>query len=97
MSKLHIYGPISHHDHSFIVGTRETLKRLRDAIDSALAEGKGKLSTFTADGEGFELEVYREEEECYWDNALLPYTDEIAKDYRKDAVGPWDLFKKHKK
>lgn len=97
--KLHIHGPTYYHDHSFIIGDRESLELLRDAIDSALAEGQGKATSFTADGEGFDLEVYREEDDSYWDKALLPYTDEAAcVPYEKGVtVTHWDLFKKYRK
>lgn len=95
--KLHIHSPSIWHDHAFIVGDRESLQLLRDAIDSALAEEKGKATAFTADGEGFDLEVYREEEDSYWDKALLPYTDaETVCLSTKGKIGPWDLFRKHK-
>lgn len=93
---LHIYAQTFYHDHAFLVGNRESLELLRDAIDSALAEGEGKATAYVSDGEGFDVQVYKEEEESYWNDALLPYTDEKACDNREDAIGPWQLFKQHK-
>lgn len=95
--KLHIYGPSIWHDHSFIVGNKEALQYLRDAIDSALAEGNGKATAFTADGEGFDLCVYQEEPEAFWDNLCVPYTDDLAMERRNGTTSPWDLFKKYKR
>jgi len=51
------------HDDAYLVGTRESLTRLRDTIDAALgnkAQGKSSDSLaefFTADGEGYDLYV----------------------------------------
>lgn len=97
-SKLHIFGPTYYHDHSFIIGNREALELLRKAIDDALETGSatGKTSAFAADGEGFDLCVYREEEDAFWEKALFPYTDNDAQDNREDAIGPWQLFRKYK-
>lgn len=52
---LHIYSPYQWHDEAFIVGTREALTALRDAIAEALsgAEGSAASLSFAADGEGF--------------------------------------------
>lgn len=96
-SKLHIYSPLCSHDHAFIVGNREALEALRDAIEDALEIGQntGAITASTADGEGFELKVYREEENTYWDKALLPYTDQSFPSSEK-PINPWDLFKKRK-
>ena len=96
--KLHIYGQVYNHDHAFIVGNREALESLRDAIEAALETGSavGETSPFTADGEGYVLKVYREEDAKYWDKSLLPYTDHDIYIDPKDHIGPWDLFKKYK-
>lgn len=99
-NRLHIYGQTLWHDHAFIVGDTTALIALRDAIDAALEAGTAATETtsFTADGEGYEIKVYREEEEEYWDKSLLPYTDEtLYSPPLTDVIGPWDLFKKYKK
>lgn len=95
-SKLHIYSPAYHHDHAFIVGDRTALEALRAAIDAALQVGEGTAEAMTADGEGFELKVYCEEENEYWDKATLPYTD-VNLCANMDEIGPWNLFVKRKK
>lgn len=92
---LHIYGQGIWHDEVFIVGKREALLRLRDAIDSALAKTSGIAEVETADGEGYNIRVYNEEEQSYWDNASLPYSD-VSFNGTADKISPWDLFGKHK-
>ncbi len=100
-NRLHIYGPAHHHDFSFIVGDKEALENLRDAIDKALEAGSatGEADSFTADGEGFTVKIYREEEDDFWNKSLLPYTDDSMyySGNFDNQVGPWDLFKKYKK
>jgi hypothetical protein len=96
-NRLHIYAQSSYHEHAFIVGDTESLEMLRDAIESALNyDGIGMATSYASDGEGFELEVYREDGHAFWDKSRLPYTDEDAKDRSKDRITPWDLFKKHR-
>lgn len=96
--KLHIYGQVYNHDHAFIVGNKESLEKLRKAIEAALETGSavGEASAFSADGEGYDIKVYREEDDSYWDKAKLPYTDNDIFIGSDDDIGPWDLFKKYK-
>jgi len=76
MSKLHIYGQTFHHDHAFIIGNKSGLVALRDAIQAAIdAETKPDSTFSAADGEGYNVMVYLEEEKAYWDKAMLPYTE----------------------
>lgn len=93
---LHIYAQPFWHQEAFIVGNREALEYLRDAINSALAEEAGSADAFAADGEGYEIKVYKEEGEEFWNKALLPYTDEKMFVVSTDAISPWNLFRKHK-
>jgi hypothetical protein len=92
---LHIHSPATSHDHSFIIGNRASLEALRDAIDSALAEGAGKATCSVADGEEFDICVYKEDDLLYWDKATFPYRDYEGSN-REDAITPWDLFRKYK-
>ncbi len=94
--KLHIYGQSHEHEHAFIVGDELALRELADAIYLALDKGNGKATLSAADGEGFDLEVYLEEDPEYWDKSRLPYTENL---YFGDKIeiGPWDLYKKYKK
>jgi len=95
--KLHIYGQTYPHDHAFLVGNKEALKALREAIDAALNNQAGGTTVFATDGEGYDVKVYCEEEEEYWGKSKLPYNDrDMFIEYDED-VGPWDLFKKHER
>jgi hypothetical protein len=61
MNTLHIYSPLYPHDDGFIVGDRESLGRLKDAIDYALLSPTGRkdfsVDAFANDGEGYSLRV----------------------------------------
>jgi len=50
---LHIYAQDHEHDTSWIVGDKQSLTALRDALDKAIADHHSSMSSFTADGEGF--------------------------------------------
>lgn len=78
---LHIYAQGAWHDSAYIVGTREGLHALRDAVNDALEmEGQSRSATvFTSDGEGFHVHVIRETEDGML-RYVLPYTDAMAKD-----------------
>lgn len=60
---LHLHAQQFEHDDAYVVGTRESLTRLRDAIDVALANKAQHKSSdalaefFTSDGEGYDLYV----------------------------------------
>lgn len=89
-SILHIYGQGGWHDAALLLGDRDALIRLRDAVDEAIASGAGRCDVFTGDGEGYPVLVVRHEET---ELVLLPYTEEDAWDARKDAVDPWSLLR----
>lgn len=61
MNTLHIYSPPYPHADGFIVGDRESLGRLKDAIDYALLSPTGRkdlsVDAFANDGEGYSLRV----------------------------------------
>jgi hypothetical protein len=71
---IHLYSNFTYHDPAYLCGTKESLIELREAINLALREGKAEFEAFTADGEGYELNVY-----CLNDDGMsnlqLPYTD----------------------
>ena len=50
---------------------------------------------FTADGEGYEVKVYCEEQEAYWDKAKLPYSGDDTFINADDDISPWELFSKY--
>jgi hypothetical protein len=94
MSRLHIYGQSYFHEKAFIVGDKEALTQLRDAIDAALANEAGTTLAYVADGEGYDVEVYQENSDTFWEDAQRPYTDEVARDTREEAITPWHLHAK---
>jgi hypothetical protein len=94
---LHVYAQLMQHDHAFIVGDRESLQLLRDAIDSALAKGHGEVTACTSDGEGYDIAVYKEDDESYWEKAQRPYSHDTSLDLREDAIDPWQLWRKYKR
>lgn len=51
---LHIHAAEEPHEEAYIVGNRDALVALRDAIDRAVMSGRPEYArVFTADGEGF--------------------------------------------
>lgn len=69
---LHLYAQDSHHDDAQIMGDRESLIALREAIDEALAKDEEvAIEAFVNDGEGYQVHVT-----CLdnLDSLLLPYT-----------------------
>lgn len=55
---LHIIAQKAWHDPSFIIGTRDALERLKNAIDAALSDGVVHCAeVFAADGEGYSVIV----------------------------------------
>jgi hypothetical protein len=80
---LHVYSPSAHHGDASVVGTRAGLALLRDALTWLLAqptEGTAtSVLTFTADGEGYHLDVMLEADSGM-DAYVLPYTAPYATD-----------------
>jgi hypothetical protein len=89
---LHIYGQSFWHDEAFIVGNREGLATLRDAITRALESESGAVvaTAYVNDGEGFDIGIYRVHDENT-DRISVPYTDETAAEKRDEAVHPWKI------
>lgn len=85
----HIYAQESCHDDSYLIASRESLLKIRDAIDSALRSGQGACELFVGDGEGFILRVGCTEGVLV--NAF-PYMDEIFRGNgrKKPDEFPWD-------
>lgn len=89
---LHIYSQNYWHSPAYIVGDKETLLALKEAIDKALTQNQSSFESSTIDGEGYDVKVFLKESsnEEYWDNAALPYTDDVAMS-PKEAIWPWKL------
>lgn len=83
---LHVFGPAFWHDTLRIIGNKDGLTALRDAIDVALKEGYhyGDSPATTSDGEYFDIQVLNyDKPRSAWNLVTLPYTDEIAADKRE--------------
>ncbi|WP_027719056.1 hypothetical protein [Desulfovirgula thermocuniculi] len=93
---LHVYGQSAWHDDVFIVGNRQALKVLLEAVKEALDQGKGEVDgVFAADGEGYGIVVIREDDPWPegWEKLALPYTEDYARDRREGIIWPGDLVK----
>ena len=69
----------------------------RDAIDLAVStdsDGFSEVESFASDGEGYRTHVILVTEDQA-DQMSLPYTDEVARDRKKDKVTPWALISLH--
>lgn len=77
---LHLYAQHAHHFESIIVGNKAALIELRNAIDGALATGKGKAHFFASDDEGYEAYValMNEEDEELFQSLEMPYTEQYG-------------------
>jgi hypothetical protein len=81
---LHVYAQSCEHDEAYIVGTRDDLVKLRNAIDSALgAKAKHRSSDsvepfFDAAGEGYDLYV-KVVPAVVENNLTLPYAELIGR------------------
>lgn len=87
---LHVYGPGAWHDDSNLIGDREALTKLRDAINVALEKGQSTMLSFTTDGEGYNLNICLMEQKNL-DKMALPYIEEIASDHKENVVHPWQV------
>ena len=81
---LHVHAQLAWHDDAVLVGNEEGLRALREAITEALESGEGGHANVTAaDGEGYQVVVKLRSADFgarAWDDARLPYTDEVARE-----------------
>lgn len=87
---LHIYAQQHEHDTSWIVGDKQSLTALRDALDKAIADHHASMSSFTADGEGFITTVVVTDDDKTKNKMMLPYAE--TRDRMLDAPAPFDLI-----
>jgi hypothetical protein len=100
MNLLHIYAQAWEHSDAWIVGNRDGLTALRDALNRALANEKTEpvaCLQFAADGEGFACFIVPNDADWQgekWQKLYRPYTDETARDHRKDkdVLAPYQLL-----
>lgn len=74
---IHIYGQYSNHDDAFIIGNKEGLIALSDALDMVSAEWNNDtigVDIFTCDGEGYKIIIKRANDEDM-EQLMLPYTE----------------------
>lgn len=93
---LHVYGQFAWHDDVFIIGNRQALEALWEAIGKALEQGQGKTGdVFAADGEGYGVVVIRRDDPWPegWKRFALPYAEDYARDRREGIIWPGDLVK----
>lgn len=79
---LHIHAQSHWHDDATIIGTRDALRALRVAIDTALTGDPGHADVFCADGEGYAVRVLlrdRGPDDPAWRDARLPYVAAMAR------------------
>lgn len=75
---LHVYAQRRWHGELRIVGNRNALVALRDAIDAALVNGVTTTSAMTTDGEGYPVIIEPDHsrwDSRSWESRKLPYTD----------------------
>jgi hypothetical protein len=97
VNTLHLYAQVQWHDNAYIVGTKNSLTELRNAIDLAIAGHEVKMEADVADGEGYDVFVVMlDDHEPLWNELRVPYTDslfnEIAYPNQTDPymlIGDW--------
>lgn len=100
MNLLHLYAQPWEHSDAWIVGNREGLTALRDALNRALANEQTAPAAclqFVTDGEGYTCFVVPNDADWQseqWMKLYRPYVDETAKDHRKDedVIAPYQLL-----
>lgn len=74
MSVLHIHEQEGNHEEAWIVGNRESLTALRDALTRAIdSDQPQSCISFASDGEGYHVLILRVEDQKVWDTLLPPY------------------------
>ncbi len=67
---------------------RDARKKIEDALD----KGEGKIEAFCNDGEGYYVIVKYDNSGWLngdWARRAVPYTDEVAREKRENALWPW--------
>lgn len=90
---VHTWQPYAHHEEAYIVGNRDGLIRLRNAIDVALrprdtSDTTVRTEVFIADGEGYDLIIQLVHDT---DRLAVPYTADYAREHdESDSLKPWE-------
>ena len=96
MKYLHIFNQYTWHDDAYIVGNREGLVALRDAINNYLETKQEEIEVLAGDGEGYDICITEVEDKLIETRLALPYSDEIALGDPEQSIQPWDLVQKYK-
>ena len=74
---LHLYPQPYNHADAWMVGDRESLTAIRDAITRVLdgPDAATSVRAFCEDGEGYAFIVMRQEDPEVWRRMLLPYAE----------------------
>jgi len=77
---IHIYGQSMNHDDLFIIGNKEGLIALSDALDMVSAHWNDDsigVDVFAKDGEGYKIIIKRANDD-EMEQLMLPYTEGYA-------------------
>lgn len=75
---VHIFPQPDNHQEALIIGNKNGLIALRDAINKTLETGKGGCILMPADGENFECKILMNNEdwqEPFWQRMKVPYAE----------------------
>ncbi|SHH21482.1 hypothetical protein [Virgibacillus chiguensis] len=92
-----IYAQDSWHMESFIIGNKEGLLELKNAIDEALNNKIGEAELFPSDFEGYTTYVALVEDEEKFAKLCMPYTNEQGVGKEEYSIHPIDVIKELKK
>lgn len=87
---LHVYAQGQWHGDAWLVGDREGLTALRDAVDRALTDGSAACEAFVDDGEGYAVLVVHLDHDGPWGRMRSPYIAEYCG--RGGPVEPLDIL-----
>lgn len=80
MKLLHIYAQSTSHEEAWVVGNRDGLTTLRDAIDAALAKGSSSEIVSASDNEEYKILVVEAETATLDSREVgMPYTNAYHK------------------
>lgn len=89
---LQIYGQPWEHAEAFLIGNREGLTKLKEALERALYIGEGIAGVFAKDGEGYEIVIEvidKPWSDSFWSSLASSYTRDRK---QKNVVWPVEIF-----